>query len=136
MTIAARDRSWLSSAQAYDTVTVACCNGSTAQTSVRKLIADRRERERHFDAELFADPAWDILLDLYAAALAGQIVSASALCAAAAVPSTTARRWIGILDRVGMITCLPDPNDKRRTLIQLTQDTRNRMQNYLRIIAG
>ncbi|MEO0698636.1 MAG: MarR family transcriptional regulator, partial [Pseudomonadota bacterium] len=34
---------------------------------VRQMIAGRQARARFFDAELFADPAWDMLLDLTAA---------------------------------------------------------------------
>ena len=32
--------------------------------TVRAVIRARRLRARYFDAELFADPAWDMLLDL------------------------------------------------------------------------
>jgi hypothetical protein len=43
-------------------------------------------REQFFGPDLFADPAWDILLDLYAARLEQQRVAVSSLCIAAAVP--------------------------------------------------
>src|SRR3546814_4705778 len=61
---------------------------------VRRMLRQRRMREQYFPADMFADPAWDMLLDLYAARLDRQPVSVSSLCIAAAVPATTALRWI------------------------------------------
>jgi hypothetical protein len=80
--------------QAFPTATPA--NPAITAKSVREIIKKRRLRERFFGAELFADPAWDILLDLKAAGLEGQNVSVSSLCIAAAVPPTTALRWVFI----------------------------------------
>jgi DNA-binding MarR family transcriptional regulator len=100
---------------------------------VRKVISDRRERERHFDATLFADPAWDMLLDLYAAELAAQAVTVSSLCAASAVPSTTALRWISTLSQAGLIQRNADPQDRRRILVCLTSDARARMDAWVQI---
>ena len=57
---------------------------------VRQLIANRQARARLFDAELFGDPAWDMLLDLTAAHGEGAQVSVTSLCIAASVPATTA----------------------------------------------
>src|SRR3546814_5849017 len=55
---------------------------------VRALIRARRMRDQFFRSELFADPAWDMLLDLMAARLEHKRVSVSSLCIAAAVPVT------------------------------------------------
>jgi hypothetical protein len=60
----------------------------------RRYLRHRRERERLLP-DLFADPAWDILLDLFAASIERRPVSVSSACVAAAVPPTTALRWIG-----------------------------------------
>jgi len=46
---------------------------------VRQMLRQRRMREHYFPADLFADPAWDMLLDLYAARLERQPVSVSSL---------------------------------------------------------
>src|SRR3546814_5166237 len=61
-------------------------------TFVREKIRERRWREQFLAADLFADPAWDMLLDLYAACYERRQVSVSTLCIAAAVPAPTARR--------------------------------------------
>ncbi len=97
---------------------------------VRATIRSRRLRDQHFAAELFADPAWDMLLDLYAARLEGRRVSVSSLCIAAAVPPTTALRWIGTMHDADLFGREPDPNDRRRAHITLTQRAANAMRGY------
>src|SRR3954451_9357535 len=57
---------------------------------VRSILKARRMRARFFEAELFADPAWDVLLELYAAQIGQYRISVSSLCIGAAVPPTTA----------------------------------------------
>lgn len=97
---------------------------------VRDIIKKRRLRERFFDAELFADPAWDMLLDLKAAGLEGQNVSVSSLCIAAAVPPTTALRWITAMTESGMLVRRQDPDDARRVFIVLSDETSAKLDEY------
>ena len=87
---------------------------------VRRMIRTRRLREQFFDAVLFADPAWDMLLDLMAAGLDGQRVAVSSLCIAAAVPPTTALRWIRTMTEQGLFVRESDPQDARRVFIGLS----------------
>lgn len=101
---------------------------------VRAMLKRRRDRERYFPAELFSDPAWDMLLDLTAARLEKRSVSVSSLCIAAAVPTTTALRWIRNLCDVGMFERTTDPEDLRRGIITLSDDTADRMMRYLAAI--
>lgn len=98
--------------------------------NLREMIKLRRLRDRFFQAELFADPAWDILLDLKAAAQEGQHVSVSSLCIAAAVPPTTALRWITAMTESGMLVRRQDPADARRVFIELSADTSAKMDDY------
>jgi DNA-binding MarR family transcriptional regulator len=95
--------------------------------SIREIIKVRRMRDNFFKAELFADPAWDILLDLMAARLEERTVSVSSLCIAAAVPPTTALRWITAMTESGLLVRRLDPNDARRVFIELSQDSTDRM---------
>src|SRR3954449_7806519 len=62
--------------------------------SVDRIFQARRARGRYFPEELFAEPAWDMLLDLLRRELTGRRLSASDLCLAAGVPGTMALRWI------------------------------------------
>lgn len=89
---------------------------------VRGLIRARRLREQYFEAELFADPAWDMLLDLMAAQLEGTKVAVSSLCIAAAVPPTTALRWIKTMTEEGVFLRKADKKDGRRIFIELSDE--------------
>lgn len=106
-------------------------NGPTLSArEVRTIIRQRRLRDELFDADLFADPAWDMLLDLYAAQLDRTRVSVSSLCIAAAVPATTALRWIKTLTDNGMFVRNADVHDARRIFITLSDTATQAMHRY------
>ncbi|MBB6191474.1 hypothetical protein FHS51_001701 [Sphingobium wenxiniae] len=93
----------------------------TAQ-QVRDLLRARRLRDEFLPGDLFADPAWDMLLDLFAARLEQERVSVSSLCIASAVPPTTALRWIRTLTEKGLLQRQADPHDGRRIFIALADN--------------
>lgn len=90
----------------------------------------RRKRDRFFPALFFGEPAWDLLLDLYAHDAKGKQVSVSSACLAAATPATTALRWIRILEANGYVTRLQDRSDSRVTFLQLTDLARTQLELY------
>jgi hypothetical protein len=98
---------------------------------VRRMIRARRLRDGLFEGGLFEEPAWDMLLDLYAAHLEGGQVSVSSLCIAAAVAPTTALRWIGKMTEAGLFARQPDPVDRRRAFMVLTERALEGMRGYL-----
>lgn len=97
---------------------------------VRRIIHQRQLRARFFDGELFADPAWDMLLDLTAARVEHARVSVTSLCIASAVPPTTALRWISQLTEAGLFERVEDETDRRRAFIQLTDKACDGMARY------
>ncbi|AWW74073.1 MarR family transcriptional regulator [Erythrobacter sp. KY5] len=97
---------------------------------VRGMIAARQARSKFFEAELFADPAWDMLLDLTAAKAERQQVSVTSLCIAAEVPATTALRWIKQLVDTGVFLRVADPSDRRRAFIALSEQSSDAMARY------
>ena len=101
------------------------------QALVRSLISSRLRRSDFFSADLFADPAWDILLDLASARLAGKAVPVSSACAAAFVPTSTALRWIRHLVKAGLVKRWTDPSDRRRDLVELNDHAMDAMRSYL-----
>lgn len=109
-------------------------NQPVTERYIRGLISLRRKRDRFFPDALFADPAWDILLELYAAALAQFRVSVSNLCVGAAVPATTALRWIKQLEDDGMIDRRADPTDGRRNFLMLSEKGLAAMNAYFRTV--
>jgi len=98
--------------------------------TVRNVIRARRTRARYFSEELFADPAWDMLLDLLQAEIAQLRVPVSSLCIAAAVPATTALRWLKTLVSQGLFVRRADPHDGRRVFVELAPEASQALRRY------
>ena len=98
--------------------------------TVRQVIRARRMRARYFDEELFADPAWDMLLDLLQAEIAQHRVPVSSLCIAASVPATTALRWIKSMTDAGLFNRRADPHDGRRVFVELAPQASEALRRY------
>jgi DNA-binding MarR family transcriptional regulator len=97
---------------------------------VRQVIRARRLRTRFFEEDLFADPAWDMLLDLLQAEIAQLRVPVSSLCIAAAVPATTALRWLKTMTDKGIFLRRADPHDGRRVFVELAPEASLAMRRY------
>src|SRR5690242_5648825 len=76
---------------------------SVSTELVRAIIEARNARKRFFGDQLFADPAWDILLELYVLRCDQRRASVSKLSLGAGVPTTTALRWIEKLHSDGLV---------------------------------
>lgn len=87
----------------------------------RQLYAARRKREK-FLPDLFADPAWDILLDLFIAKVEGKGITVSSACIASAAPPTTGLRYVALLQERKLITRRYDPKDRRKCYLSLTDE--------------
>jgi len=98
--------------------------------TVRSIIRARRLRARYFSEELFADPAWDMLLDLLQAEIAQLRVPVSSLCIAAAVPATTALRWLKTMVSNGLFIRRADPHDGRRVFVELAPEASMALRRY------
>lgn len=102
---------------------------------VRAVQAARQRRSALFEADLFSDPAWDILLELYALHLEQQRASVSSLYAASCVPATTALRWIAKLENDGLVVRTGDSVDARRSWIKLSADGVERMRRFFEMLS-
>lgn len=98
--------------------------------TVRAVIRARRLRSRYFSEELFADPAWDMLLDLFQAEISHLRVPVSSLCIAAAVPATTALRWLKTMVSQGLFVRRADPHDGRRVFVELAPEASSALRRY------
>ena len=100
---------------------------------VKSIIRSRRMREQYLGSGLFADPAWDMLLDLFAARLEGRRVSVSSLCLAAAVPPTAALRRIAMLEEKALVVRRSDSRDRRRVWMEVQNETATKIYEFLRV---
>lgn len=94
------------------------------------MIHARAARGKFLPHQLFGEPAWDMLLDLYLADILSKRVSVSSLCGASKVPATTALRWIGHLTDQGLLERKSDPCDGRRIFLSLSAAGLRRMDDY------
>ncbi len=88
--------------------------------TARQIYAERRRRHKFLPADLFGEPTWDIMLDLYIAAREDRRVPTTSSCIGAHVPPTTALRWLRILETRGLVEREDDGRDGRRTFVRLT----------------
>lgn len=96
------------------------------------LIEITKRRSRLVSAaNLFADPAWFILLDLFVRQHQGLKTSVSSACHASFSPVTTALRHIAILTERNIIQRQYDPVDHRRVYLELTDETNEEIQRIL-----
>lgn len=112
-------------------VSVDTIDATTPLNRAKLYYRKRRDREQMFgNSDLFADPAWDILIDLFIAREEGNQISVSSACIAAAVPGTTALRWINVLESKGHVIRFNDPHDARRVYLTLSPTTAEIVRTY------
>lgn len=100
------------------------------EKGIRAIRHARALRRKYFDARLFSDPAWDMLLDLYEAELGQRKISIGSLGLGADIPPTTALRWVNHLLDMGLVQRRNDPVDGRRVFISLSDKGLKAMQGY------
>lgn len=100
------------------------------RAALKQMRSMRRLRGQHFPTQLFSDPCWEMLLDLYDGHLAGAEVTVTSLGAASGVPLTTALRRMDQLKAHGLIDRAGDIEDKRRTIVRLTQAGLDAVENF------
>lgn len=105
-----------------------------SENGIRTILKHRRKRDEFFEGDLFADPAWDILLELYAAALGQSRLSTGSVTIGAAVPATTALRWIKSLEAKNLIERKADPLDGRRNFLSLSEGAFDALTSYFKAI--
>jgi DNA-binding transcriptional ArsR family regulator len=100
----------------------------------RETYAVRRRRHKALPADLFGEPTWDILLDLYIAAREDRRVPTTSACIGAHVPPTTALRWLRILEARGLVEREDDGRDGRRTFVRLSDGGLGAMDKTLEML--
>ena len=74
------------------------------------------------------------MLDLLQAEISHLRVSVSSLCIAAAVPATTALRWLKTLVSQGIFVRRADPHDGRRVFVELAPDASHALRRYFEAV--
>lgn len=109
---------------------------SISRREVSETIKARQGRNRFFSSELFADPAWDILLHLFHAELGQHRLSVSSACSCTDVPPTTCLRWLKVLENQDLVVRRPDLLDGRRIFLELSPTGSMAMTRYFQAFSG
>ena len=97
----------------------------------RSEFHNRRRRDSLIRYDLFAEPAWDMLLDLYIQHHRGQPVAVDRLCAAA-ITSTTALRWLRLLIEKELVIRSSSAEEDGIVRVALSARGVGEMERYLR----
>lgn len=97
----------------------------------RHIHNQRRLREEILGNELFGDPGWDLMLDLYIAQASGKRVSVTSAAIGSGKPMSTGLRWVKLLIERGLIIREADPYDGRRSYLRLTPSAYEAMEDFL-----
>ena len=86
------------------------------------ILIARRGRDAVFGSDLFSDPCWDTLLELYAAKLGNRRMSLDDLSKAISTPASTTMRWISVLQNRGLVSSHSDAIGPSRIWVRLTDE--------------
>lgn len=95
--------------------------------TAKACIRARRRRQDLFPGIQVADPAWDLMLELFITDAEGRRISVTGLGLGANVPGATVLRWLAMFQEAGLIMREPDAMDRRRIWVHLTEAGRERI---------
>jgi hypothetical protein len=109
------------------------CNLTHARDRALEILALRKRREIVFGNDLFGEPAWDLMLDLFIQHVERQKTSSTSAAIAARVPPTTALRYLTILVRKGLVVRHTSDHDLRLQYVELSE---NGYRNMLALLSS
>jgi DNA-binding MarR family transcriptional regulator len=108
----------------------AMIDGKFLRAAAAEIYAMRRRRDKYLSASLVGEPAWDMLLAAYLAF--PEPMAAPALADAAASPPSTGARWVGVLEKDGLLErCSTNEQGGVRALYRLTSHGRAALEQVL-----
>lgn len=106
-------------------------DGDIALANARRTLRRRLLRKQLLGAdELFGEPAWDMLIDLFIHEGEAKPVSTSSLGIASGLGMSSALRLVQRLCDAELLVRTSDPSDGRRNFIQLAPEVAHRLTAY------
>lgn len=93
-------------------------------------IVRRSMRSARLSPELFGEPAWNILLDLFVHTDRLRRVSVTEACIASGAPPTTGLRWLNLLIEKGLVVREESTADNRVTFVSLSDEAKKILTEY------
>jgi hypothetical protein len=104
--------------------------GSGSADFAQRLWWERRIRDRFFASELFGEPVWDLLLDLYVAQQIGRPMPLNRVHLSACVVPSRAKRVVEHLSGLGLVNLESRRAGKSRP-VALTKLAQHRLETLL-----
>lgn len=98
-----------------------------AKRTIRRRIL---RRQLLGPAELFGEPAWDVLIDLFIHECEDKPISVSSLWGATGLSESSSKRVLQKLYAAELIYRMDDPTDGRRQFVRLSPNVANRLRAY------
>ncbi|WP_143066761.1 MarR family transcriptional regulator [Sphingobium sp. YR768] len=95
------------------------------------MLRSRERRKHSFPSVTFGEPGWDMILQLYVAYCAGEVIDVSGLCGCTGVSKTTALRHLDRLAAQQLVERLDDSADGRRIFVQPSKTLLEQTEQWL-----
>lgn len=95
-----------------------------------KAIQLRGFRNKHFPHGIFGEPAWDVLLAIYAHEHLSRAITISQVARVSGLSGSSALRWINQLARLQLVARSQDPFDRRTAQVMLTDTGRRALDRF------
>ena len=107
-------------------------NDLSFATWLKKTYETRQNRSLYLgSADIFSEPAWDIILDIAYNQLHSKHVSVKAACIASHVPASTALRYLSKMEQDGILVRVKDKADRRREFVMLTPEFMVKLHRFV-----
>lgn len=110
---------------------IAACRQTAYETAVKRHRERFAKANNFRNAEIFSDPALDILLDLYIHQSRAEPAAARNVIVSSSGSAATALRWLKVLEKEGLIARSEEPIGGSTGLVRLTEDGFDSMTTYL-----
>ena len=108
----------------------------TALETARRAYAERKSRSKMIGSkEIFGEPAWDLLLDLFIHQSNDEDLTVKSACLHVETSENTTLRWLRVLEHNGLLKSHIDPANPEQQLIHLTPAGYEGMIRYLKSVA-
>lgn len=109
----------------------------TALAAAMRAKENRKARASFLGSEeIFGEPAWDLLLDLFVRQAANVTGKCEGGLSSFGIPTGTFMRWLNILENIGLVASHADPNDRSTLHVSLTPTGYEGMVRYLESISS
>lgn len=98
-----------------------CSDAELREGALKALRQVRDLRVRYLPDELFSDPCWEMLLDVYRSHLASTPVAVAELVMGSGAPTATANRRIEEMEEHGLLERLRESPDSQKSYVTLTE---------------